>query len=339
MKIFDLLIPGEINPDLILSGDVEPQFGQAEKLVESAALTIGSSSVITACGAARLGLKVAFIGKCGEDVFGRFMLEEIQKRGVNIDNVIQVPGGDTGLSVILNRGVDRAILTHPGLIPALSAEDIPDSLLRRARHLHVASYFLQDALRPGLPRLFQRAHSLGLTTSLDTNWDPAGEWRGVLDLLSLTDVFLPNEAEACALTGETDVERAAEALAAQVETLAVKLGARGALGIAPPSPKGLLPSPPGRGAGGEGLPSPPGRGVGGEGRGAREKITVPSIPVQVVDTVGAGDTFNAGLLYGYLNGWPLKKTLRLAAVCGALSTQAPGGTAAQPTLAQALPYL
>jgi len=75
MKTFDLLIPGEINPDLILSGDVEPQFGQAEKLVESATLTIGSSSVIAACGAARLGLKVAFIGICGDDLFGRFMLK------------------------------------------------------------------------------------------------------------------------------------------------------------------------------------------------------------------------------------------------------------------------
>jgi sugar/nucleoside kinase (ribokinase family) len=187
---FDILVAGEINPDLILSGDVAPAFGQVEKLVESANLTIGSSSAIFACGAARLGLKVAFIGKCGDDVFGRFMLEEMSKRGVEIGNVIRVPDGSTGLSVILNRGVDRAILTHPGLIPALSADDIPDSLLRQARHLHVASYFLQDALRPGLPRLFERARSLGLSTSLDTNYDPSEAWSGVFDLLPLTNIFL-----------------------------------------------------------------------------------------------------------------------------------------------------
>ncbi len=171
MKTFDILVAGEINPDLILSGDVEPAFGQVEKLVESAVLTIGSSSVITACGAARLGLRVAFIGN-GDDVFGRFMLDEMQKRGVDIGNVIVAEGESTGLSVILNRGVDRAILTHPGLIPALSADDIPDSLLRQARHLHVASYFLQDALRPGLPRLFERARALGLTTSTPTTTPP-----------------------------------------------------------------------------------------------------------------------------------------------------------------------
>lgn len=298
---FDILVAGEINPDLILSGDVAPAFGQVEKLVDSAALTIGSSSAIFACGAARLGLKVAFIGKCGDDVFGRFMLAEMSKRGVEIGNVISVPGGSTGLSVILNRGVDRAILTHPGLIPALAAEDIPDGLLRQARHLHVASYFLQDALRPGLPRLFERARSLGLSTSLDTNYDPSEQWRGFDQLLSVTDVFLPNEAEACSLTREKTADLAADRLAGQVDTLAIKLGAQGALGVS-----------------------------------QNQKVRVASIPVKVIDTVGAGDSFDAGFIYGYLHGWPLEKTLRVATICGARSTQAAGGTAAQATLDEVL---
>ncbi|MEZ0396161.1 MAG: sugar kinase [Anaerolineales bacterium] len=301
---FDLLLPGEINPDLILSGDVEPQFGQVEKLVDSAALTVGSSSVITACGAARLGLKVAFVGVCGDDLFGRFMLEAMAARGVDTSAVLVDPARQTGLTVILNKGHDRAMLTFPGAIAALRAADVTDDLLRRARHLHVASYFLQDALRPGLPDLFARARTLGLTTSLDTNWDPSGEWRGVRDLLPLVDVFLPNRAEACALTGEQEVEAAARKLAALAQTVAVKLGAEGALGVS-----------------GERL------------------VRVASIPVAVVDTVGAGDTFNAGFLYGYLHGWPLETSLRLAAVCGALSTQAAGGVAAQPSLDQALAHL
>jgi len=301
---FDLLVAGEINPDLILSGDVEPVFGQVEKLVDSVSLTIGSSSAIVACGAARLGLKVAFIGICGDDVFGRFMLDEMSQRGVDIGNVIRAQGGSTGLSVILNRGSDRAILTHPGLISVLKAGDVSDGLLRQTRHLHVASYFLQTALQPGLPQLFERARSLGLTTSLDTNYDPSEAWQGFDGLLSLTNVFLPNEAEACSLARLEDVDLAADSLAAKVETLAVKLGAAGALGI-----------------------------------GNGQKISVASIPVKVVDTVGAGDSFDAGFIFGYLAGWPLEKTLKLAAVCGALSTQAAGGTTAQPTLAQAQKYL
>ena len=182
-KPFDILVAGEINPDLILTGDVKPEFDQVEKLVDTATLTVGSSSAIFACGAARLGLRVAFIGVCGDDVFGRFMLAEMQKRNVDVNNMIIRPNGQTGLSVILNREVDRAILTHPGLIADLQASDIADSLLAQASHLHVASYFLQTKLQPDLPALFQRAHSLGLTTSLDTNYNPKS--NGAEDYLNL----------------------------------------------------------------------------------------------------------------------------------------------------------
>jgi len=98
--IFDILVAGEINPDLILSGNVIPVFGQVETLVDSAELVIGSSSVIFACGAARLGLKVAFVGLCGDDPFGRFMLSEMNSRGVDTSNVLIHPGGQTGISNI-----------------------------------------------------------------------------------------------------------------------------------------------------------------------------------------------------------------------------------------------
>jgi sugar/nucleoside kinase (ribokinase family) len=304
MKEYDILVAGEINPDLILSGNVTPEFGQVEKLVDNAALTIGSSSAIFACGAARLGLKVAFMGVCGEDVFGRFMLDEMSKRGVDVSNVIIRSDGQTGLSVILNQQADRAILTHLGLIADLQASDIADALLSRSRHLHVASYFLQTKLQPGLPDLFRRARSLGLTTSLDTNYDPSEKWAGFDELFPVTNVFLPNEKEALSLTGAANVDLAADRLESRVESLAIKLGADGALGASD---------------------------------GAR--VRVASIPVQVIDTVGAGDSFDAGFMYGYLNEWPLEKSLRLACVCGALSTQQAGGTHGQPTLDEAMKYV
>ncbi len=301
---FDLLIVGEINPDLILSGDIIPAFGQAEKVVQSAILTIGSSSVITACGAAQLGLKVAFIGLCGDDLFGHFMLNEMRQRGIYVDTVQIRPNGRTGLSVILLHGQDRAILTYPGLMTELKESDIPDSLLAQARHLHVGSYFLQTGLQPGLPNLFRRAHALGLTVSLDTNYDPTETWKGFSELLAETDVFLPNEAEAKALSGTDQIEKAALKLGSLVKTVAIKLGEAGAIAVQ-----------------------------------GEQTIKLESIQVKVVDTIGAGDNFNAGFLYGYLNGWPLERSLRLATICGALSTQAAGGTTAQPTLEQALAYL
>jgi sugar/nucleoside kinase (ribokinase family) len=301
---FDVLVAGEINPDLILAGDVLPEFGQVEKLIDSYTLAIGSSSAIFACGAARLGLKVAFIGVCGDDIFGHFMLDEMQKRDVDVSNVIVRTGKRTGISIILNREADRAILTYLGAITDLLASDIPDDLLRQARHLHVASYFLQTKLQPDLPALFRRARSLGLTTSLDTNYDPTEKWRGFDELLSTTDNFFPNKTEALSITGAENIESAARQLAGKSELVAIKLGADGAM-----------------------LQQD------------EKTIFAPSIAVNVIDTIGAGDSFDAGFLYGYLNRWEMEKSLRLAAVCGALSTQASGGTAAQPTLDGAGAYL
>jgi len=303
--MFDLLVAGEINPDLILRGaDVTPAFGQAEKMVDEATLTIGSSSVITACGAARLGLRVAFCGVVGGDLFGRFMLEEMAARGINTSGCVVDPALPTGLSVILAQtGGDRAIMTHAGSMTALTAGHIDRSLLARARHLHVGSYFLLDALRPELPALFREARRAELTTSLDTNYDPAEQWE-VGDILTCCDVFLPNAVEALAVSGAPDLPAALDALAGRVPTLAVKLGAEG-----------------------------------GVARRGYEEARARPLPVTVVDTVGAGDSFNAGFLCGYLKGWPLARSLQLALACGSLSTTAAGGTAAQPTLEAALAHM
>jgi sugar/nucleoside kinase (ribokinase family) len=304
MKEFDVLIAGEINPDLILSGNVIPEFGQVERLVDSSLLSIGSSSAIFACGAARLGLRVAFIGVCGDDVFGHFMLDEMKKKNVDISNVIIRKDGQSGLSVILNNHSDRAILTHLGLIADLEASDLSDDLLSKASHLHVASYFLQTKLQPDLPNLFKRAKSLGLTTSLDTNYDPSEKWYGFDELLSVTTIFLPNKKEALSLSGEENVDSATTKLKVKVDTLAIKMGADGAIGIH-----------------------------------EKQIVRAPSIPVNVIDTVGAGDSFDAGFIYGFLNQWSLEKSLKLACVCGALSTQKAGGTDGQPTLEEALSFL
>lgn len=301
-KEFDLLVAGEINPDLILSDPaLEARFGQQETLVEDATLTIGSSSAIFACGAARLGLKVAFIGVVGNDIFGNYMLTALTSRGVDVSQVIIAPDQKTGLSVILDRGLDRAILSHIGTMNALRADQVTDDLLRRARHLHVASYFLQTALLPDLPALFKKARALGVSTSLDTNWDPAGQWSGVAASLQATTVFFPNQAEALALTQTSTAEEALQALAGDVPIVAVKLGKLGAIA-----------------------------------RRGDEIVHIPALSVDVVDTVGAGDSFDAGFIYSYLQGWSLEAMLRLAVACGSLSTRAHGGTAAQATLQEAM---
>lgn len=298
--MFDLLIVGEINPDLVLWGsDVLPAFGQAEKLVEECTLTIGSSSVITACGAAKLGLSVAFIGLTGDDYFGRFMLEAMGERGIDISACIVDPAVATGLSVILAGPGDRAILTYPGAMPCLRIEQVDQSLLRQARHLHVGSYFLLDDLRPDLPRLFAMAKEQGLSTSLDSNWDPSGVWD-VSAVLPHSDIFFPNRNEVRLISGQDEFLAGMDVLARQVPVLAVKLGVQG----------GLV-------------------------RQGEQVMEAPALPVTVVDTIGAGDSFNAGFLFGYLNEYELQDAIELACACGSLSTRAAGGTAAQPDLPEA----
>ena len=305
MADFDLLVLGDANPDLVLRGDVRPEFGQVEKLVDEARLVVGGSGAIMACGAARLGLTTSFCGVVGDDVFGRFMVDALQSSGVDTRALRVIDRASTGLSVILSEGQDRAILTFPGSIGDLSARDVDLDLLGGARHLHASSYFLQRGLRAGLPGLFREAHRAGATTSVDPNWDPEERWDGdLLELLAETDVFLPNAAEARAIVGVDDVDAAARSLAERARAVAVKCGPEGALAV--------------------------------EGT---ETVRSEALSEEVVDMIGAGDSFDAGFIAARIEGWPLARCLDVAAACGSLSTRGIGGTAAQPTMREVLAAL
>ncbi len=301
-------------------------------MVEEAKLTIGGSGGICASGAARLGLRVAMVGVVGDDVLGRFMVEELSKRGVDVSAVQVDPVVPTGLTVHLVHGEDRAMLTQPGTIACLEAGLVDLALLRAARHVHVSSYFLQAQLWPGLAGLLAEARDHGASVSVDPNWDPTGTWdQGLASLLPMVDQFLPNGTEARnvarALTGATGLalkepatadpaataeepatadaaEPAAAALAALGPTVVVKLGPQGALAV-------------------------------GGGRVVRAASLDGVSPV---DTVGAGDSFDAGYLAGALSGYPLERALALGVACGALSTRASGGTDAQATREEAESY-
>ena len=300
----DVLVLGEINPDVIVRGaDPRPQFGQVEMLVDTIDLVIGSSSAIFACGASTLGLRVAFVGVVGDDAMGRFMLDAMRAHGIDVSACRVDEAIPTGASVILAGDADRAILTAPGTVPLLRDEDVPAALVDRARHIHAGSVFLLDALRPRLAARFAAAGRAGITTSFDCNWDPRGTWDGGLGrILGQTTVFLPNAAEAQGITGRAGVEEAALALAAAgPRVVAVKCGAEGALAA---EPDGTI-------------------------------TRVPAIAVDAVDTTGAGDSFDAGFLATWLAGRPVRDCLAVGVACGSLSTRGVGGTAAQPTLAEA----
>ena len=302
----DLLVLGDANPDLILhGGDVVPAFGQAEHLVDDARLTMGGSGAILACGAAKLGLRVAICALVGDDLFGRFVREGLEVAGVDTAGIATDEAAPTGVTVVLSGPGDRAIITMPGTIAGLRAELIDPSLLERARHVHVSSYYLQTALVPALPGIFDSVHDHGGTTSLDPNWDPSDRWdSGLLDLLRKTDVFMPNAMEATRLGRTSDLEDAVRTLGTRADLVVVKNGDHGAI------------------AGGQG-----------------ELHRVAGLGIAVVDTTGAGDSFDAGFLAAWLAGKPIDRALAIANACGALSTRAIGGVDAQATMDEAVALL
>lgn len=302
---FDLVVLGDANPDLVLRGDdVVPAFGQAEKLVDEARLVMGGSGGILACGAARLGLRVAMVAVVGDDLFGRFVREELDGSGVDTSGIVVAPAKSTGVTVVLSSRQDRAMLTMSGTIGDLRGALVPEGLIQRTRHLHVSSFFLQRALAPDLPDLFDDAHRAGATTSLDPNWDPSGEWDGgLMELLPQIDIFLPNAMEAMRLARISDLDQAIARLR-KAPMVVVKAGPEGAIAAR-----------------------------------AGEMVRVPGIQREVVDTTGAGDSFDAGFLMGELEGYSLERSLTLGNACGALSTRAAGGTKGQPTMAEALEVL
>lgn len=295
MPRFDVTIAGEVNLDLILYGLPEQLPPERELLADGMMLTLGSSSAIVAHNLAALGSRVGFQSRLGDDPLGQIALDRLQQGGVDMSKVRRVAGSTrSGLTVILHHAAWRNILTYAGTIAETCWEDLDLDYLADSRHFHFSSYYLQQGLRPRVGELFQRMKEKGLTISLDTNDDPDDQWEGGLrDVLRYVDVFLPNEREACKAAGTEDMEAAIRDLSSLVPLVVVKLGRKGALAQ----------------------------------RGAERFMAAPQAVV-AVDTVGAGDSFDAGFLHEYVRGADLPTCLAGGNRAGAFSTTRPGGTEA-----------
>jgi sugar/nucleoside kinase (ribokinase family) len=280
-----VLVAGELNVDIVLQGYHSFHEPGKEVLVDDCLMVLGSASAICAMGLLKLGDPVAFLGKVGDDPWGRFCVECLAERGADVSRVMRDPGIKTGVTVAITSPRDRALVSFLGSIAALGAEDVHDAAFAGFSHLHVSSYYLQERLRPGLRSLFARARRLGLTTSLDPGFDPSETWAPDLgETLSEVDVFFPNEVELRGLTGTDDPGEALRRLQNGRTRTVAKLGRDGAATL-----------------------------EGGQ------LVRVASYPIEPLDTTGAGDSFNAGFLHAWLAGSSSLEALRLGAACGALS--------------------
>lgn len=294
MPQFDVTIVGELNLDLILYGLPETLPVERELLADGMRLTLGSSSAIVAHNLAALGSRVGFVSCIGGDSFGDIALQRLSASGVHVEEVVRHAHAQTGLSVILQHENSRNILTYPGTIFDLKPEHIDFDYVSSARHFHFSSFYLQRGLRPHVASLFRRLKEKGLTISIDTNDDPEDEWKSdIEEVLRHVDIFLPNAREAQQIAGIQNIEDAISKLASMVPLVVVKLGEKGALAQ----------------------------------RGA-DRFTSAAMKIEVVDAVGAGDSFDAGFLNRFLQGDELQSCLDAGNIAAALSVTRVGGTEA-----------
>ena len=294
-KKIDVIVVGELNVDIILNGiESLPVIGK-EIMANSMSVTLGSSSAIFASNLSSLGPRVAFIGKVGKDNFAEVVLTSLEGKNVDTSRIIRSESLSTGATIVLNYEQDRANVTYPGAMNDLRLEDIDFEFLSSARHMHFANCFMQPGIKNDLTALFRQAKELGLTTSLDTQWDPEEKWELPLEeLLPYVDVFLPNMQEFKFLSESNTVEEGINKLKSFAHYIIIKNGSEGALGW--------------------------------DGKDIIVQHAFKN--ERVIDCVGAGDSFDAGFIKDFIQNLPLKKCLETGALTGAMNTTRAGGTGA-----------
>ncbi|HEX9012445.1 MAG TPA: carbohydrate kinase family protein [Anaerolineaceae bacterium] len=242
----------------------------------------------------RLGIPVGWPADFGSDIFSQHVLDEIRAEGVD-DRLLRFHD-----HLVRNFSLSFSFTHERGFISYIEPVEKLDraALVCELR----PNIVLLDGLEygPELLATAQSAHACGARVAMECQHGPETlSTGGLKEALQAVDLFLPNRSEAMQLTGKDSPREAAEVLAAYCPRVVVKLGPEGALAV---SPEGYA--------------------------------EAPALPVQVLDTTGAGDCFNAGFLYGSLRGYDLLKCLQFGNICGGISTTA-HGTIAAPDAAQA----
>lgn len=292
---YDILSVADLCLDMIVSSPVRPEFNQVELLADDYMIDLGGSVGIFACQFARLGGNIALMGSTGQDMAGQIVRNRLAEAGVDTSLVTLHPTEKTPMGLNISCQADRAMLTYLGAMNSATPHLLTASLLDKTRHWHIGGYFLLQNMIPAWPAWLQQLRTAGISISLDTNWDPSGNWENILQLLPLTDVFLPNEAEAKAISGKDDIMEAGRFLAAHCPLTVIKMGENGAMVFSPsasrhyPIPSGLTSS------------------------------------LRIADTTGAGDNFNAGFIFSWLSGTAQADCIYNGFRCAVASLQGLGG--------------
>lgn len=289
----DIAVLGNFVVDLIGKPiDRLPERGRLA-IIDTFETHAGGNGPNTAGALGKLGAEVAVIGRVGDDLYGRFLLEKLEGWGVHTETVSRDPDATTGVTLVpVDSSGERSFIHQYGANGVFGPEHVPWDRLTGARHFHFGGFFVLPRFNgAAAAEVLSEARRRGMSTSLDVCWDRDGRWmENLRPCLRYVDYCMPSEEEARQLTGETEPERMAAALLeAGARAAVIKLGDRGCLYA------------------------------------DREGWPVPAFQVDARDTTGAGDCFIGGFLYGLLQGWEIDRRLRFANACGARSVQAVGG--------------
>jgi sugar/nucleoside kinase (ribokinase family) len=239
----------------------------------------------------------------GSDGAGAFVRQSLADSGVDTTGVAQTDEVATSYTfVMIGSDGRRRYLHHVGANATFTEAHVPANLVAGARILHMGGSLLMPAM-DGEPTagLLARARELGVTTSMDTAYNPAVDSRALIEpCLPHLDIFMPSIEEAQAITGESDPEAMLQWFGGwEIGLLGIKLGAQGCIVRTPAGTQ-----------------------------------RYPAYRVDVVDGSGAGDAFMAGLLYGVLHGWDVDRTARFANATAAYCIQAIGCSTGVPAAAE-----
>ncbi len=281
-----ITVIGNVNADLIVRDVSELPPPGEEWEVDAVELRPGGAAANCGLALAALGETARVVGSVGRDRIGALLLEQLIAAGVATADVRIEQGQATGVSIAFEApGRDRSFLTSLGCLATFDASAVSEDALT-ARLVLLGGYFLLPALRgSGAADLLRRARAHGAMTCFDPGWDPVGWPPSTLGelagILSSVDVFLPNGAEAAAIAGAQDPREAARRLQAMLASggwAIVKLGAEGCIAAGPEGAETASPAP----------------------------------TTTVVDSTGAGDAFNAGLLAAMREGADVPEALGFA---------------------------
>jgi len=288
------IVIGDLDLDLILTKLKGcPELGK-EVISKGHILDIGGSGGIFSTVLSMSGIKTYIISKIGDDLLGNFLVSKLKSFKVDTRRIAVEKGRETGITINLSYPSDKYQISSLNLVRSLTIDELMFKNIEDAGHVHFSSYYMMNGLKGRYKELIEniKKNYPEITVSLDTNDDPEDSWNNnEINLISkYINALLINEREAIGITKESDIKNALDKLGKEIKTVIIKLGDRGYIA-----------------------------------KDGKDYYREKALTTNFKDSTGAGDNFDAGFIYGLMNKFDVKKSLKIGNIYGAKSVEYIGG--------------